>query len=207
MEISQGYKFQDFMQPTVSIITPTTYDREAFNRRIEAIGQSQDYPNIIEHLFDYESYPIGTKLNRLCNEAKGDIIVRFDSDDVYSTDYITKAVNSLITSQAAITGLSSIYYYDGRIMRKYTSKSPQPYICGATFVFWRSTWKKKPFKDINTGEDAAFLANIGKIDQSGNIDTFLATLHNTNTSSNKNLTAPEFSFVPEIEAQKILSKF
>lgn len=173
---------------SVSIITPTTYDREAFNRRIEDIGQKQDYPNIIEHLFDYSSFRIGRKLNNLCNQALGEIIIRVDSDDIYSSDWVSRSVEALITSPYVITGLREGYFISGdRIYKNIYPKGSQPCLLGGTMAFYRKTWERVKFNTNKPhGEDVIFCDDIAKagmlVGEHDYIEGFLATVHEGNTS-------------------------
>lgn len=200
-------------KPSVTVITPSTHDRDAFNQRVISQVQNQDYPNIIEHLFDYDNLPIGSKRNRLCEAASGDIIVTMDSDDVYATDWVSKSVESLRTSGANVTGLFSCYFYDGKVMRKYqqqtviNGKPVKQTLVGATLCYWRDTWLGCNFKPVNEGEEHNFVANAGKIYCHDYIDGFCAILHGGNTSSQTVIHSQEFTIVDNNEAAKILSKF
>lgn len=174
----------------VTVITPTTLDREQFNESIIQQFNAQDYPNK-EHLFSTSDLTIGDKRNMLCSLAKGRIIIHMDSDDIYAPDWITKSVNALINSGAQLTGLSTAKFTDGTNNWQYIYKSPQPYILGATMCYYKSMWEQNKFKDINVGEDAMFCANAGLILPHDYIDGFTATIHPGNTAkkslSNRNI--------------------
>lgn len=172
---------------TVSIITPTSEDRHLFNERLSYIVQQQDYPNIIEHLWDYSHYRIGFKRNRLCAEAKGDIIIFCDSDDVYSPDWVTLSVNHLLSSGAHLIGLREAYFNaDGKIYQNIYPKGSQPALLGATMCFKREVFKKVRFQDKKYGEDIIFTNDVAKagfiVSEHEYMNNFLATIHSDNTS-------------------------
>lgn len=192
----------------VSIITPTTHDRELFNARITQIIQQQTYPNIVEHLFDYSDDIIGAKRNNLCKHAIGEIILHADSDDLYANDWVERSVNALKLSGRMITGLTSAYFYDGHYLRQYNPLPiAQPSLIGATLCYYKKAWQKQPFKNSRTGEEHIFIANGGGFAPHDYIEGFCAILHGNNTASNHNLFHKEFSFVDIVKAPEIISQF
>lgn len=174
--------------PSVSIITPTTLDREQFNDRIKAIGLMQDYRGEWEHLFSIDDGSIGSKLNYLCAKADGDIIIRMDSDDRYSLDWVTNCVAALLISKADIVGLSNAYFYresDRQLLEYANQPNSQLYLCGATLAFHRKAWERKPFPETSNGEDLYWQTGNGKLFAHDYKHGFLATLHGNNTCSHK----------------------
>lgn len=176
------------MTISVSVITPTTEDRAKFNERcIEQVAK-QDYPNIIEHLFDYSHFRIGRKLNNLCSQALGKIIIRIDSDDIYASDWISRSVHELITSPYVITGLREGYFISGdRIYQNIYPTGSQPCLLGGTMAFYRKTWERVKFNNHKPhGEDVIFCDDIAKagmlIGEHDYMNGFLATVHKDNTS-------------------------
>lgn len=177
----------------VSVIVPTTRDRELFNERIIATFQRQDWECEKELLFDLEGGKIGEKRNRLCERASGDIIVHFDSDDQYADDWITRSVTALTEGVYDLVGLSSAYFASANSKWLYTVPKGQQYILGATFCYWRSTWNKiGGFAPKQIGEDADFCARAGLVNAHDYIEGFTATIHDNNTASNKNIDSKEF---------------
>lgn len=167
-----------------SIITPTTADRAEFNERIKRIAKAQDYPNI-EHILCYDNETIGTKRNRLCSEATGDIIVMFDSDDLYESDYVSRCVEQL--QHCDVTGVIKCYFTDfnNAWLYHYTAFHNQPLVMGSGMAFHKRVWQHNPFRNTSVGEDLAFCTNAGSIQY---IDGgMIATLHGKNTASHKQL--------------------
>jgi len=174
--------------PNVTVITPNTYDRKEMAFRADCIISEQDYKGKIEHLCDFSNNCIGFKRNNLCRHASGEIILHFDSDDIYAPDWITRSVEALQSSGADIVGLSNAYFYDTqrRQMHELTPKG-QLYLCGATLCYWRKTWERKPFPDTSHGEDTAFISNNGRLHCHGYKEGFIATVHGGNTECHKAL--------------------
>jgi hypothetical protein len=164
---------------TVSIVTPTTQDRQVFNERIFTIAKLQDYPYIVEHLFDYSDSIIGTKRNKLVSKAIGDIIIHMDSDDVYATDWVSKCVQALQDNPTAdIVGLSQFYATGGF---KYVGSNNSKTVWGATMAYRKTFWESNNFKDIQVGEDYLFCKKANVL-INPYTNGFLATIHSGNTS-------------------------
>lgn len=193
------------MTPTVSIITPTTHDRALFNERITELMQQQTYPNIIEHLFDYSDNLVGTKRNNLCANARGEIIIHADSDDMYSPLWVEKSVNHMIAYNADLTGLTAIYLANDIRAWLYTCSSKLPSIPGATMCYKRSIWQRNPFQDKNEGEDVSFCGNAGVMHPHGFIEDFCAMLHLSNTTI-KDFGAMEYKPLDRELLAKVLEK-
>lgn len=177
--------------PTVSIITPTTFDRAHFNEQIKEMMQAQDYPNIVEHVFDYTlDRSIGAKRNALVEEAVGDVILHFDSDDMYAPDWVSHSVRVLVTQGLDMTGLKSVYFSDQYNKAwLYQYKGSQGYVCGATMCYWKKHWARHPFRDLQNGEDTGFCAYGGRIKAHGYVDGFIARIHGRNTASHQAIAA------------------
>jgi hypothetical protein len=164
---------------TVSIVTPTTQDRQLFNERISTIGKLQDYPYIVEHLFDYSDSIIGTKRNKLVSKTIGDIIIHMDSDDVYATDWVSKCVQELQDNPTAdIVGLSQFYATGGY---KYIGSNTSKIVWGATMAYRKTFWERNKFADMHIGEDYMFCKKANT-HINPYINGFLTTIHSGNTS-------------------------
>lgn len=168
----------------VSCITVTTEDREDFNNRIMRIFSNQDYPNK-EHIVLYGGETIGHKKNIACGLAKGQIIVFFDSDDLFAPDYISKCVEAL--QHADTTGLSKAYFTDGVEAWMWEWKASQKLVLGSGMAFWKRVWEANRFKHVSSGEDTIFCANAGKVVPHGYVEGFIATIHEKNTASHNAL--------------------
>lgn len=188
----------DNFLPTVTVVVPTTRDRQEFNERIQKIFDAQDYPHK-QILFNYEDITIGEKLNKMCEEAYGAVILRMDSDDVYTSTWISASVDNLIKTGADIVGLSSMYMYDAEADVTYLYDAgplaKDTWIAGATMCFRKSFWEANRFQHISRIEDNYFLNGVvrkPKIFSHDFIDGFCATIHSGNTCK-KNTQLPEYT--------------
>ncbi len=176
--------------PRITIITPTTPDRAEMLDRLRIMVAAQNYPRF-EHLIESGTESIGHKLNVMCAEATGSIIVRMDDDDKYAPNYIPNMVAGLMMYNCDMVGLSSIYYHHLAQNAIYEYTNPpkaQLYLCGATLAFKRTTWEANPFPRISKGEETAWQGNINRAALPFK-DSFLATLHGNNTCSHNSLHA------------------
>jgi len=193
-------------QPLVSCIMPTANRQKYIPFAIDYFLH-QDYPNTelviiddgresAEHLitdnpkirYFYSDYigTIGIKRNKACEKVKGEIIMHWDDDDWYASDWISKQVDALETSEADIIGLNKIILYSPVVERRWIYEDvdeDQPWICGATMAYKKSFWEAHQFKDIQVGEDYDFVYNTGaKTYATDYLIGFIAVLHAHNSS-------------------------
>jgi len=194
-------------QPLVSCITPTA-NREKYLPLAIGYFLAQDYPNIEMIILDdgrkssadlipddpriryyYYNEPIGTignKRNLACEMAKGEIIVHFDDDDYYASDWVSRQVEAQLSSGANITGMNNVDFYsaiDDRRYRYEDKLQEKPWLCGATMAYKKSFWEGHRFDDIQVGEDYDFVwSNNPTIYAFEYITGFVAILHPHNTT-------------------------
>lgn len=172
----------------VSIITPTTPDRSEMVRRLSAMVAAQTFRDF-EWLTDENPGTIGEKRNRLCQRAKGEIIVMFDSDDSYAPDYVERCVNHMEEKKATCTGLSSAYFASKDQAWHYTYGGSQPYCMGSGMAFYKWIWERNKFPEISEGEDAIFCSMAGRVIAHDYRTGALFTIHDSNTASHKALSS------------------
>lgn len=198
--------------PIVTAIIPTTHDRLRYNERILNLFIKQNYEkkNII---FDYNDGAIGEKRNRLCDQAYGEVIIHFDSDDSYKEDWISKSVEALLQSEADIAGLSIVNFYDEQKQEGYqyrwhhNPRSPG-WVCGATLCYWKKFWKLHPFRDINVSEDTVFVSTPGAVICAHDyVEGFLASIHPNNTSPRELYVNPRYRRMSESEEKEVRKRF
>lgn len=197
------------IHPLVSCIMPTA-DREQYVPFAINYFLEQDYPNIeliiiddgknsVAHLIPehpqiwyYYTSPLGSiglKRNYACEKANGQIIVHWDDDDWHAKDWISAQVHFLLNSDADLCGIQHVRYYSAimnifcTITRLYQGNTdPMNWVHGATLGYWKSFWKKHPFKDLQKGEDDDFIQNSGaRLFIHDYIDGFVCILHPHNT--------------------------
>ena len=146
----------------------------------------------ISYFFTAPLGTIGTKRNYACEKARGDIIVHWDDDEWYATDWISKQVKSLLSSGADITGIEFVNYYSpitdifwiGSALNRNNPSRPHQWLNGPTIAYWKKFWKQYPFKDLQVGEDDAFVNNpAAKNHAHDYIDGFVKILHPGNTTT------------------------
>lgn len=190
----------------VTCITPSTSDRAAFNERITAIFDSQDYEDK-EHIILLGPGNVGDKRNQCITFGTGEIILHLDSDDLYASDWISKSVKALVESKADMVGLRSAWFCEeeGRLW-DYGYLGGQPYAVGATMCYWRRVWERSPFKSVQTGEDLYFCVGK-KIHNHGYKDGFTAILHGNNTCGHLSLSTKEMRAIQLSTAPDILKRY
>ncbi|OJW85070.1 MAG: hypothetical protein BGO69_01775 [Bacteroidetes bacterium 46-16] len=144
-----------------------------------------EQPNIRYVRLDGPKSVTGRKRNIACGEAKGDIIVHWDDDDWYAPDWVSLQVNMLQQTKADIVGLSKLYFYapdTGKCWR-YAYYGAREWVAGATMAYRKKFWEKRPFKEIQIGEDNEFAwRSGGKVYPHAYRDGFVSIIHNRNTS-------------------------
>lgn len=183
----------------VSILTPTTPDRAQFMERLAIIVNRQTHP-IHEWLIDDGSGLIAEKRNRLIKRATGDIIVHMDSDDIYSPEYVEKAVSFLTSGQSRLIGQHNFPMHNVKTNDVHVFNNPG-YIAEATFCHYREGFSL--FPAVKTGEGEKILGQVRYSFHAPG--TFMATVHGGNTCGHKTL--PLIKKLPPEEAALILSKF
>jgi glycosyltransferase involved in cell wall biosynthesis len=162
-------------EPLVSCVMPT-YNRRAFVPQAITYFLRQDYPNRelvvlddgtdrvadlmppdprVRYIAVAEQQVLGTKRNRCCAEARGDIIVHWDDDDWQADWRLSYQVAALLAQQVDICGLANPLYYDPARHEAWQYIYPArnvPWVAGGTLCFTRSFWARNPF---NTTAGAA----------------------------------------------------
>lgn len=129
---------------------------------------------------------IGDKRNRLCELARGDIVVHWDDDDWHAPERLDRQVAALEQSGADIVGLDRIAFLsdDGAQAWDYRWGGRQSWVYGASLAYRRDYWRRRRFPALRTGEDTRFVldardAHIHVMDET---DWLVARVHGGNTS-------------------------
>lgn len=130
---------------------------------------------------------VGEKLNWLCANARGEIIVRFDDDDWSAPERIRNQVWALDYGNVQVTGYHDWFYYDVKSGQAWEYRFPglKPYASGGTHAFYRSYWQKHPFSSKSNGEDTDFSHEakaLGYLNSFRAADAFVARIHGQNTA-------------------------
>lgn len=138
---------------------------------------------------------VGMKRNLACHHAQGEIILHLDDDDWYHPHWGIISVNHLLTSKAALTGLSTLHFIDRENKKawRYGPNGHSNWVAGATMCYTRAAWEAVRFKEMQIGEDNQFckdVAKLRKVIPHRNETKFVATVHSGNTSNRHTDTPP-----------------
>ncbi|WP_312179454.1 glycosyltransferase [Arthrobacter sp.] len=110
-------------------------------------------------------WSLGHCLNHLINLADGEVAAKWDDDDHYGEWYLFDQLQALEFSGASVVGKQARYVrleqHDVTVLRdsgaehRYTH-----FVAGPTLVGWLREFQRHPFRDITTGEDTSFLADV-----------------------------------------------
>ncbi|WP_408010742.1 glycosyltransferase [Pseudalkalibacillus sp. A8] len=132
--------------------------------------QIADDPTIKVFQID-EDTTLGECLNAAVVESRYEFIAKFDDDDYYTEDYLTRSMETLEKSKARVVGKTTIYMYfeEDRTLHVFnpykfareedrkTEKQFNPKVLmGGTLLFEKSVNAIIPFQACNTGEDSKF---------------------------------------------------
>jgi predicted O-methyltransferase YrrM len=129
---------------------------------------------------------IGDKRNRLCQLARGEIIVHWDDDDWHAPDRLARQIAALDASGADITGLDRIAFLsdDGTAAWDYQWQGKGRWVYGASLAYRRRWWERHPFPAIRSGEDTRFVLDApdAQVHIMPDNDWLVARIHAANTS-------------------------
>jgi len=146
-----------------------------------------DHPRI-RYVRETARRALGDKRNRLCELARGDILLHWDDDDWHAPDRIARQIAAIDASGADICGIDRIIYLsdDGAEAWDYVYRGRQRWVCGGSMAYRRAFWERHRFPALRSGEDtrwvfsaAAAAAAVHVMDGS---DLFVARVHAGNTS-------------------------
>jgi glycosyltransferase involved in cell wall biosynthesis len=117
----------------------------------------------IRYMRDTVRRTVGDKRNRLCAEARGDVIVHWDDDDWHAPDRLDRQVTALASSGAAITGLDRVAFLAdyGSAAWDYVWGGAGRWVYGASLAYTRAWWRGHRFPEIRVGEDTRFVLDAG----------------------------------------------
>jgi glycosyltransferase involved in cell wall biosynthesis len=192
--------------PLVTCIMPTC-DRRGFVPGAIAGFLAQDYANLelvvvddgsdsisdlvpadprIIYVRPPQRLSVGAKRNLACSQARGEIIVHWDDDDWYPPSRVTRQVRALIERSVDVCGTSVLYYYDRTRERAFLyrySGGGAPWVAGTTLAYRRHVWTRRPFADVQVGEDAQFVwASADRVGDLRDPTLCVASVHPGNVS-------------------------
>ena len=104
--------------------------------------------------------PLGTKLNRGVEEARGWLCQKMDDDDWYGCRFVETMVSAFMRSRSkvcrpAIAFLPSFLFFE--LARWEVRRSVGNNLPGATLLFAREDWEQRHFRALYQDEDVWFL--------------------------------------------------
>jgi hypothetical protein len=140
----------------------------------------------IRYVREVRRRPLGDKRNRLCELARGEILLHWDDDDWHAPDRIARQVAAIDAHCADICGLDRVTFLsdDGASAWDYVYRGRQRWVCGGSMAYRRDFWKRHPFPALRSGEDTrwVFSAATASVHAMDAPDLFVARVHAGNTS-------------------------
>jgi glycosyltransferase involved in cell wall biosynthesis len=103
--------------------------------------------------------PLGVKLNHGVDAASGRLCMKMDDDDWYAPEYLATSVERLLESERTLC-IPAVVFHAGflffelrtwRIHESTANNAP-----GATLLFKKEDWRRRPFRPVPTDEDVWF---------------------------------------------------
>lgn len=129
---------------------------------------------------------LGDKRNRLCELARGEILLHWDDDDWHAPDRIARQVGAIDAHGADICGLARVIFLadDGESAWDYVYRGRERWVCGGSMAYRRAFWERHRFPALRSGEDTrwVFSAAAASVHVMDSTDIFVARIHAGNTS-------------------------
>ncbi len=129
---------------------------------------------------------LGDKRNRLCELARGEILLHWDDDDWHAPDRIARQIAAVETQGADICGLDHVIFLsdDGESAWDYVYRGRERWVYGGSLAYRRAFWERHRFPALRCGEDTrwVFSAAGAAIHAMAEHDIFVARVHPGNTS-------------------------
>jgi glycosyltransferase involved in cell wall biosynthesis len=189
----------------VSILIPT-FNRRRFSELITHNIISQTYPFIKEVIVADDGYDderlnlklpysvlyykvprmtIGDKRNFLISKASGDYLAHFDTDDMYSRDYLSSSIFNLIKTGKGLSGSSDMLMMDTATKTTYKQRCINiDMINEATMCYTKSYAETHKFSNTMSSEGISF-CEIKEITETPIEEIMICLAHDSNTVSKK----------------------
>ena len=189
----------------VSILIPT-FNRRRFSELITHNILTQTYPFIKEVIVADDGYDderlnlklpysilyyklprmtIGDKRNFLMSKASGDYLAHFDTDDMYSRDYLSSSIFNLIKTGKGLSGSSDMLMMDTATKATYKQRCINiDMINEATMCYTKSYADTHKFSNTMSSEGISF-CEIKEITETPIEEIMICLAHDSNTVSKK----------------------
>jgi predicted O-methyltransferase YrrM len=140
----------------------------------------------IRYLREEQRRTLGAKRNRLCEMARGKVIVHWDDDDWHAPDRLERQLAALQASGTDICGVDRVIFLavDGSAAWDYAYGGAGPWVAGGSLCYRRDYWLRHPFPEIQMGEDTQWIlgAPRERVHAMKDNTFFVARVHAGNTS-------------------------
>lgn len=169
--------FLDQSWPRKEIVIVDDLDDRSFS-------MAPDFEGVRYHLME-RKLTIGAKRNIAVNNANGSIIAHWDSDDSYREDRIAHQVELLTSRGVDMVGYNTMEFRDYETPESRIYHGSPSYPIGVSMCYWKRTWKARPFRDEQVGEDNSFRSGLNTycVPADGRI---VARVHAGNTDNKRN---------------------
>lgn len=134
-------------------------------------------------------YPVGAKRNLAVSRSAGEIIMHWDSDDIYSPDRMEYQVGMLLENpDADLVGFHRMQFVDEEAGRRYQYFCSPGHAIGVSHCYRREAWEKKRFNQVDQGEDEAFLNGLRVLTTDAE-HRIVARIHSGNTCAKRPMIA------------------
>jgi hypothetical protein len=167
--------------PLVSCLMPTANRRRFVPRSIEHFLR-QSYPARELVIVDDGADPVedlvpedpriryvrcprvptlGAKRNLACSLGRGELLAHWDDDDWMADRRLAVQVDTLLADPAAeVCGLDRLRFFDPAAEQAWEYRwtdGKRRWVGGNTMLYRRSAWERRPFAEINVGEDTRWI--------------------------------------------------
>ena len=129
---------------------------------------------------------LGDKRNRLCELARGEIIVHWDDDDWHAPDRLERQLAALEQSRAAVCGCDRLLFLadDRSAAWEFVYTGRKPWLAGGTLCYRRTAWAARRFPALRCGEDTQWIHAAPRSALHAMPDNrfYVARVHGGNTS-------------------------
>ncbi|HEX8454324.1 MAG TPA: glycosyltransferase family 9 protein [Longimicrobium sp.] len=144
-------------------------------------------PRIRYHRVERQA-TLGAKRNLACSLARGELLAHWDDDDWMPPHRLSTQVSALAARPAAgACGLAQVRFFDPVAGRAWEYRWPErarPWLAGGTLMFRRAAWERRPFPQLNEGEDTRWVWALpaGAVAAIPDPGLYAALVHGGNTS-------------------------
>lgn len=138
------------------------------NRELIVVDDGSDYPvdaSALESSLPVRvvrvrpGTPLGVKLNIGVDLAHGSLCMKMDDDDWYAPRYLETSVSALLESdrkfcQPTLVFHEGFLFFDLKTWSVHESRDNN--VPGATLLFTKNDWRRRPFRPLPTDEDTWF---------------------------------------------------